>query len=87
MTKPVIAKTGPAILDLEPVAYNWCQCGRSNNQPYCDGSHEGTEFLPIEFKIEEKKQVSLCQCKRTGKAPFCDDTHTMIPKKTVWPRF
>ena len=27
--------------------YYWCACGRSNNQPFCDGSHQGTSFEPV----------------------------------------
>jgi CDGSH-type Zn-finger protein len=87
MTEPVIAKKEPAILDLEQGTYYWCKCGKSETQPFCDASHEGTEFLPEEFKIEKKEKVALCQCKRTVKAPFCDGTHNELSKKSIWPRF
>ncbi len=75
MNEPTIAAKEPAVLDLEPGTYYWCSCGRSRNQPCCDGSHKGTEFTPLEFTIAEKKQVALCQCKRTGNPPYCDGAH------------
>lgn len=75
MSTPESPAKLPAILELEPGTYHWCACGRSKNQPYCDGSHQGTDFIPVEFLIEQKRKVALCQCKRTGKAPFCDGTH------------
>jgi CDGSH-type Zn-finger protein len=63
------------MVTLEPGTYFWCACGRSNNQPFCDGSHQGTGFTPIGFEIGEKKDVWLCQCKRSKNKPFCDGTH------------
>ncbi|MCA1760054.1 MAG: CDGSH iron-sulfur domain-containing protein [Bacteroidales bacterium] len=30
------------MVTLETGTYHWCACGRSNNQPFCDGSHQGT---------------------------------------------
>jgi CDGSH-type Zn-finger protein len=68
----------PIMLDLEPGTYYWCSCGKTQNQPFCDGSHEGTNFLPMEFEITEKKQVALCNCKRTQDAPYCDGSHENI---------
>ena len=56
----------PAVLELEAGTYWWCACGRSQKQPFCDGSHAGTEFTPLEYKLEEKKRVALCNCKSTG---------------------
>ena len=29
---------------IEGKSYFWCSCGISSNQPFCDGSHKGTEF-------------------------------------------
>ncbi len=79
MAEPVMAQRRPAILELEVGTYFWCQCGRSKNQPFCDGSHKETgEFTPIEFQITEKKRVALCQCKHSGHKPFCDGTHKSL---------
>ena len=78
MTEPEIADKKPAVLELEPGTYHWCVCGRSKNQPFCDGSHQETEFTPKAFVVEEKKRVVLCQCKRTGNPPFCDGTHSTL---------
>jgi len=75
MSNPQIAAKEPAILELEPGTYHWCACGRSKNQPFCDGAHEGTGFTPREVEIAEKKTVSLCQCKHTKTPPFCDGSH------------
>jgi len=79
MAEPVIAARTPVSLELEPGVYYWCVCGRSQNQPFCDGSHEGTGFSPLEFHLEEKRRVSLCRCKHTRKQPFCDGTHKTLP--------
>ncbi|NDD28757.1 MAG: CDGSH iron-sulfur domain-containing protein [Proteobacteria bacterium] len=75
MSEPVIAATVPAVLELEPGTYYWCSCGRSASQPFCDGSHAGTDFTPLAFDVEEKKRFAMCQCKLTAKAPFCDGKH------------
>ena len=79
MSDAVIADRRPAVLELEPgETYWWCACGRSKNQPFCDGSHAGTGFSPIEFTVERKKNFALCQCKRTADSPWCDGTHAKI---------
>ncbi|MBN1820896.1 MAG: CDGSH iron-sulfur domain-containing protein [Prolixibacteraceae bacterium] len=75
MEKPIIAAKKPAVVELGPGTYFWCACGRSSNQPFCNGSHKGTGIVPQSFKIEEKKTVFLCQCKQSGNKPFCDGTH------------
>ena len=78
MAEPKIAKKQPALVTLEPGTYFWCACGRSNNQPFCDSSHRGTEFSPVMIKIEEKKDVWLCQCKHSDNKPYCDGTHKTL---------
>ena len=78
MAKPHIAGKTPELKELEPGTYYWCKCGRSGNQPFCDGSHQGTEFNPVAFTIEEKKRVALCMCKQTKNPPFCDGSHMSL---------
>ena len=33
--------------------YYFCTCGKSANQPFCNGSHKGTGFTPKAFVAEE----------------------------------
>ncbi len=75
MAEPVIADKKSVVMELEPGTYSWCSCGKSENQPFCDGSHKGSEFKSLKFTIEEKKKVSLCLCKHTGNPPYCDGSH------------
>lgn len=78
MSDPVIAQREPYGLELEPGTYWWCACGRSKDQPWCDGSHKGTDFTPVELVIEEKKTVWLCGCKHSQNAPLCDGSHSKL---------
>jgi CDGSH-type Zn-finger protein len=78
MDKPEVAAPFPAVLELEPGSYWWCQCGKSKSQPWCDGSHKGGPFSPVEVTVTEKKRYAMCQCKQSGKSPFCDGTHKTI---------
>lgn len=78
MKNPVIVAKQPLVLTLEPSMNFWCACGKSKNQPFCDGSHKGTEFTPVAFKIDVKKEVYICQCKHSKNAPFCDGSHNTL---------
>ena len=49
MSEPDIPQKSPYILELEAGTYYWCACGKSADQPFCDGSHTDTEFEPVEF--------------------------------------
>jgi CDGSH-type Zn-finger protein len=73
-----MAQKGPYVLELEAGEYWWCACGRSAAQPFCDGSHKGTGFTPVPFKLAEPAKVALCGCKRSGTRPFCDGTHRAL---------
>ena len=78
MADPKVAQKGPYEVELEPGTYHWCACGGSQNQPFCDGSHQGTEFVPVEFTVTESETRWLCGCKHTDDAPNCDGTHDTI---------
>lgn len=73
---PIIAQKGPYAVELEAgKTYFWCACGRSQRQPFCDGSHKDTAFKPLKFTAEESRRAFLCGCKHTGRQPFCDGAH------------
>ena len=79
MEKAVVAQKSPYQVELEAGrSYFWCACGRSQNQPFCDGSHKGRSFVPRQFKAEESTTVWLCGCKQTQSSPMCDGTHNTL---------
>jgi mannose-6-phosphate isomerase-like protein (cupin superfamily)/CDGSH-type Zn-finger protein len=80
MTIPTVAhRKGFCVEVRAGNRYLWCRCGRSKSQPFCDGSHVGTEFSPIAFKAERDEEVIFCGCKQTATGPFCDGTHSNLP--------
>ncbi len=60
---------------VEPGTYHWCACGKSADQPFCDGSHKTTKRTPIEFTVEDEQQLVLCGCKYSKTKPYCDGSH------------
>lgn len=77
---PKIVDRKAKSLNLYPGKYSFCTCGLSKDQPFCDGSHKGTSFVPKRFKIDEPQNVSLCMCKHTKNAPYCDGSHRNLPE-------
>ncbi len=75
MTEP---KRSPKTVTLEAGTHFWCQCGFSEKQPFCDGSHNGTPFVTLAFTLEEPKTVTLCQCLQTKTPPYCDGSHKSL---------
>jgi CDGSH-type Zn-finger protein/mannose-6-phosphate isomerase-like protein (cupin superfamily) len=80
VTAPIIANRKGYYWEVKAgQRYLWCSCGRSKSQPFCDGSHAGTGFLPVLFKAERDEDVIFCGCKQTGTRPFCDGAHSNLP--------
>jgi hypothetical protein len=80
MADPVIASRAPIPVEVEAgKTYYWCTCGKSAKQPFCDGSHKGSEFAPQAYTPEVSGKAFFCGCKHTGKAPLCDGSHRTLP--------
>src|ERR1700677_4519055 len=61
MTTPVVAPPKPCLVNLKGGrTYYWCSCGRSANQPFCDGSHKGTGLEPVKVVLAADEEVLLC---------------------------
>jgi CDGSH-type Zn-finger protein len=76
MDKPIIAQKKPYKVDLKAgEKHNFCACGKSKNQPFCDGSHKGSGITPKSFSVEKDGTYYLCGCKQSNNQPFCDGTH------------
>jgi len=79
VTEPNIAQKAPFATPLEAgKTYYWCACGKSATQPFCDGSHQGSEFSPKPFVAEKDGPAYLCGCKYTKNPPFCDGSHKAL---------
>ena len=79
MPEPEIGGHAPIAIEVQAgESYWWCACGRSKAQPFCDGSHKGTSFTPLEFKPETSAKVFFCTCKRSAKMPLCDGSHKKL---------
>jgi CDGSH-type Zn-finger protein len=76
MNDPVVAQKAPYPVEVEEgKTYYYCTCGKSEKQPFCDGSHKGSDFAPIEYTAEESKTVYFCGCKASKGEPLCDGSH------------
>ncbi len=79
MTAATIAAREPIGVDVEAgKTYYWCSCGKSKSQPFCDGSHKGSSFTPLEYAAERTGRVYFCACKHSARAPLCDGSHKTL---------
>jgi len=66
----------PIAIDVEAgKIYWWCSCGRSASQPFCDGTHKGSEYAPMKYTAIESGRLWFCACKQTASPPLCDGSH------------
>lgn len=78
-SEAVIAQKAPYPVEVTAEKkYWWCTCGRSAKQPFCDGSHKGTDFAPLEHTADKDCTLYFCGCKATGKSPLCDGSHSKL---------
>jgi CDGSH-type Zn-finger protein len=84
MPEPQIADVKPVEVEFEATEeLYWCACGKSSNQPYCDGSHAGSEFTPVAFEGTQGETAHLCTCKQTKNPPYCDGSHASLPDTSI----
>ena len=73
---PHIAQKSPIAVEVEAgKSYWYCTCGKSAGQPFCDGSHKGSDFVPQEYKAETSGTVYFCACKQNGGGVTCNGSH------------
>ncbi|CEL92537.1 unnamed protein product [Vitrella brassicaformis CCMP3155] len=84
---PVIPRTDPYLVWCESKkVYWWCACGRSQNQPWCDGSHKGTAFKPVAVIPKFNGPLILCGCKHGENRPRCNGTHLWVKAQRYTPQ-
>ena len=78
---PVCAQTAPYQVAVEEgKTYFWCSCGQSARQPFCDGSHKDSNFVPQKYEARKTGPLFFCGCKKTKRPPLCDGSHRALAK-------
>jgi CDGSH-type Zn-finger protein len=79
MSDPVVAQTSPYAIEVKAgKSYWWCSCGKSASQPFCDGSHAGSGFQPVEYRAAQDGTVYFCGCKHNAGGVLCDGSHSRL---------
>lgn len=79
MEKPQVPQKAPYTVDVEKgKRYFWCACGKSANQPLCDGSHKDSPFRPEIYTATKNQTIMFCGCKNSKKPPLCDGSHSRL---------
>ncbi|MEM6986423.1 MAG: CDGSH iron-sulfur domain-containing protein [Pseudomonadota bacterium] len=79
MAKPVVTQAKPYVIEVEAgKSYFWCACGKSAKQPFCDGSHKGSDFAPVKYTASDSGKAFFCGCKVSSSSPMCDGSHKSL---------
>jgi CDGSH-type Zn-finger protein len=79
MDQPKIAQKSPYLVEVEAAkTYYWYACGQSKNQPFCDGSHKGSQFTPLAYTPTAAGRAAFCGCKQSKGRPMCDGSHKAL---------
>ena len=54
----------------------FCNCDKTKDGPFCDGSHKGTGIAPTVVTFEEDRTAIICGCGKSGRRPYCDGSHS-----------
>ena len=75
MKKPI--PTPIAAYLIQDKTYAYCTCEKSENIPFCDGSHKKLDkkIKPLLFKVPENEKAFLCTCGHSQNKPYCDGSH------------
>jgi len=76
MSEPTRAADEPFAVEVEAgKTYFWCSCGKSATQPFCDGTHKGSDFAPVKYTAQKDGKAFFCGCKASKNQPMCDGSH------------
>ena len=78
MPEMKISQKKPYLIDEKPRKVAWCACGESSDQPYCDGSHKGSDFRPLVVNVEKEDKIAWCGCRHSNNKPYCDGSHSKL---------